>query len=54
MIYACPTWGFAADIHLTKLERPQNKILRTTGKFRKRTRVLDLNTAFKLMHYVIT
>jgi hypothetical protein len=28
MIYACPTWEFAADAHLMKLQRLQNRILR--------------------------
>jgi hypothetical protein len=27
MTYPCPTWEFAADIHLLKLQRLQNKVL---------------------------
>jgi hypothetical protein len=45
--YACPTWKFAADIHLLKLQRLQYKILRTTGKFPKRTPVRELYMAFQ-------
>jgi hypothetical protein len=31
MTYACPTWEFAADTHLTKLQRLQNKSFLTSG-----------------------
>jgi hypothetical protein len=31
MAYACPAWEFAAEIHLLKLQRLQNKVLRTIG-----------------------
>jgi hypothetical protein len=31
--YAGPAWEFAADNHLLKLQRLQNKVLRTIGKF---------------------
>jgi hypothetical protein len=33
MTYACPAWEFAADTHLLKLQRLQNKVLRTIGNF---------------------
>jgi hypothetical protein len=33
LTYACPTWDFAADSHLLKLQRLQNRVLCTTGKF---------------------
>jgi hypothetical protein len=39
MAYACPAWKFAAECHLLKLQRLQNKILRTTGNFPKRISV---------------
>jgi hypothetical protein len=29
MTYACPAWEFAADTYLLKLQRLQNKVLRT-------------------------
>jgi hypothetical protein len=37
---------FAADTHLMKLYRLQNKVLRTTGNFPGRTSVRDLHMAF--------
>jgi hypothetical protein len=33
MTYARPAWEFAADTHLIKLQRLQNKVLRFVGKF---------------------
>jgi hypothetical protein len=48
MTYACPAWEFAADKHLLKLQRLQNKVLRTTGNFPRCTPVRDLHMAFKL------
>jgi hypothetical protein len=50
MTYACPAWEFAADTQLLKLQRLQNKILRTTGNFPRRTPVRDLHTAFKILY----
>jgi formate dehydrogenase maturation protein FdhE len=49
MTYACPAWEFAADNHLLKLQRPQNKVLCTIGNFPRRTRICDLHMAFKLL-----
>jgi hypothetical protein len=43
-----PAWEFAADIHLLKLQRPQNKVLRIIGNFPRRTPIRDLHMAFKL------
>jgi hypothetical protein len=48
MTYACPAWEFAADNHLLKLQRLQNKFLHTIGNFPRRTLVRDLHVAFKL------
>jgi hypothetical protein len=48
MTYACPAWGFAADNHLLKLQRLQNKLFHITGNFPRRTQVRDLHMAFKL------
>jgi hypothetical protein len=48
MTYACPTWEFAADTHLTKLQRLQNRVLRSIGKLDRRTRIRDLHLAFKI------
>jgi hypothetical protein len=50
MTYACPTWELTADAYLLKLQRMQNKVLRTTGNFPRRTSVCDLHTAFNLPH----
>jgi hypothetical protein len=33
MIYVCSAWELAADTYLLKLQRVQNKVLRTTGTF---------------------
>jgi hypothetical protein len=48
MTYACPAWELAADTYLLKLQRIQNKILRTIGNFVMCTPVRDLHTAFSL------
>jgi hypothetical protein len=45
MTYVCPTWEFAAECHLSKLQRLQNKVL-TTANFPKPTSVRDMHTAF--------
>jgi hypothetical protein len=48
MTYACSTWEFAADTHLMKLQRLQNRVLRAAGKFDRRTPVRDLHLVFKI------
>jgi hypothetical protein len=48
MTYASPVWEFAADTHLLKLQRLQNKVLRTTGNFPRRTTVRELCKAFNI------
>jgi hypothetical protein len=48
MTYACPTWDFAADTHLMKLQRLQNKVVRTIGNFPRRTPVRELHKAFSV------
>jgi hypothetical protein len=48
MPYASPAWEFAADTYLMKLQRLQNKVLRTIGNYPTRTPVLDLHMTFKL------
>jgi hypothetical protein len=48
MTYACLAWEFAAENHLLKLQRLQNKVLRTIGNFPRCTPVRDLHMAFKL------
>jgi hypothetical protein len=46
--YASPAWELAADTFPLKLQRLQNKVLRTIGNFPRRTPVRDLHTDFNL------
>jgi hypothetical protein len=48
MTYACPTLELAADTCLLKLQRLQNKVLRTIGNFPRWTSVRNWHTAFTL------
>jgi hypothetical protein len=48
MTYACPAWESAAESHLLKLQHLQNKVLRTTGTFPRRTSVRDMHVAFQI------
>jgi hypothetical protein len=48
MFYVCSAWEFAADNHLLKLQRLQNKVLRNVGNFPRRTPVRNLHMVFKL------
>jgi hypothetical protein len=48
MTHACLTWEFAADTHLMKQQRLQNRDLRAIGKLDRRTPVRDLHLAFKI------
>jgi hypothetical protein len=50
MTYACPSWVYAADTHLKKLQRLQNRVLRAIGKLDWRTPVRGLHLAFKIPH----
>jgi hypothetical protein len=43
-----PAWESAADTHVLKLQRLQNKVLRTIGNFPRRTPVRELRTAFNI------
>jgi hypothetical protein len=42
MAHACPAWEFAAEIHLLKLQRLQNKVLCNIGNFTRSTSVRDI------------
>jgi hypothetical protein len=53
MTYAYPAWEFAADNYVLKLQRLQNKVLRTIGNFPRRTPFRDLHMAFKLSYIYI-
>jgi hypothetical protein len=48
MTYAFPAWKFAAESHLLKLQRLQNRVLRTIGNFPRRTPVRDMHVAFQI------
>jgi hypothetical protein len=48
MTDACPGWEFAAESHLLKLQRLQNRVLRNIGNFPKRTSVRDMHEAFQI------
>jgi hypothetical protein len=48
MTYACPAWEFAAEYHLLKLQRPQNRVLRTIVTFPRCTSVRDMHEAFQI------
>jgi hypothetical protein len=46
MTCSCPIWEFAAEIHILKLQRLQNKVLLTIGNFPRCTYVRDMHVAF--------
>jgi hypothetical protein len=48
MTSACPTWYYAADAHLLKSQRLQNKVLRATGNLYRCTQVHELYVTFKI------
>jgi hypothetical protein len=48
MTYACPAWEFAAESHLLKLQRLQNKVLRTIGTFTRSTSVRDMHVSLQI------
>jgi hypothetical protein len=50
LMTCCPAWELAADTYLLKFHRMQNKVLRTIGKFRRRTPVRDLHAAFNFQY----
>jgi hypothetical protein len=49
-MYACSTWEFAADSHLLKLQRLQNKVLRTIDNLSRRKPTHDLHVVFKILY----
>jgi hypothetical protein len=48
MTYASPAWKSPADTHLIKLQRLQNKVLRTIGNYPRRTPVRDFHLDFQI------
>jgi hypothetical protein len=48
MTYVCSAWEFAAETDLLKLQRVQNKVLRTIGNFPRHTSIRDMHVAFQV------
>jgi hypothetical protein len=48
MTYVSTAWESAAVTHLMKLQRLQNKVLRTIGNYPRSTLVRDLHLAFQI------
>jgi hypothetical protein len=48
MTYACPTWAYAADAHLLKLQRIQKRVLRGVENLDRCTQVRELHVAFRI------
>jgi hypothetical protein len=47
MTYAYPTWEYAADAYVLKLQRLQNRALSTIGYLDRCTPFCELHVAFK-------
>jgi hypothetical protein len=56
MTHPCPAWEFAADTQIMKLQRLQNKILRTIGKFPRNTPIRHMHISLQIpyVHDYIT
>jgi hypothetical protein len=48
MTYVCPTWKSAANTHLIKLQRLQNRVLRIIGGLPRRTLIRLMHTEFQI------
>jgi hypothetical protein len=48
MTYVWPAWEFTAHTHLMKLQRLQNKVLRTIGNFPRNTPIHDMHISFQI------
>jgi hypothetical protein len=48
MTYACPTWEYAADAHLFKLQRLQNRVHHTIANLDRCILVREMHVAFKI------
>jgi hypothetical protein len=53
MTYTCPAWEFVADTHLMKLQRLQNKVLRTIGKLQETPGFVICIYPYKVHTYTI-
>jgi hypothetical protein len=47
MTYACPTWEYAADTNLLKLQCLQNRVLQTTENFERCTLFCKMYVPFQ-------
>jgi hypothetical protein len=54
MTYTCPAWEFTADTYPYKLQRLQNRVIRTIGNFPRRTPVRELHVAFKILQVQVS
>jgi hypothetical protein len=50
MTYVFPAWEFVADTYMLKLQRLENKVLRTIGNCPRRTPVRELHKAFNILY----
>jgi hypothetical protein len=48
MTYACPTWNYAVDAHLLKLQHLQDRVFRDIGNLDRCTPVRELHLSFKI------
>jgi hypothetical protein len=48
MTHACPTWEYAADAQLLKLQRLQNRVLHAIGNLDRCTPFRELHVVFKI------
>jgi hypothetical protein len=48
MTFACPSWEFAAETRIQKLQPLQSKVLRTTGNLPRRPSVCHMHVAFQI------
>jgi hypothetical protein len=46
--YACPTWEYAMDAYLLKLQHLQNRVFHTIGNLDRCTPASELHVAFKI------
>jgi hypothetical protein len=53
MTYACPTWESAADTHLLKLQRLQNKVLRIIGGLPRLTPIRYMHAEFQIPYVYV-
>jgi hypothetical protein len=48
MVDACPNWENAADPHILKLQRLQDRVLRAVGILDRRTPICDLKVTLRI------